>query len=230
MEVKLVNYTPDGYNLIGELAKGSRKDFMEYNSLDAIVSDETYGIKVKDTQKLFENKQFVKWLIDIGHHSTLEYVDFIFIVTDVSRVTTHQLVRHRMASYTQMSSRHVKPSSGGFIEPHTIEDWSGKPHGRGHINARSIYLRSLANSFKSYKKLIDLGIPIEDARYMLPPAFFTNIAFKMNARSLRNFLELRLDKHAQWEIRELACKVFDLVYNIYPVLLEDLLPLRKENQ
>jgi len=88
----------------------------------------------------------------------------------------------------------------------------------------------MKDAYNNYERLIKYGVPVEDARYVLPPAFFTHISITCNARALRHFLELRLHKSAQLEIRELACKVFDIVYDLYPVIFEDLKDLRDKNE
>jgi thymidylate synthase (FAD) len=172
----------------------------------------------------------VKALIKVQHLGVLEHVNFTFHVSEISRALTHQLVRHRIGfSYLQMSNRHTKPNEFDYVIPDTCitpSDWTEED---GKVDTHEIFEWTMDKAWAGYQDLLAHGVPIEDARYVLPPAFFTHISFTCNARSLRHFLELRLEKGAQWEIREMACKIFDIVYGIYPLLFEDLLGLRLQN-
>lgn len=119
-----------------------------------------------------------------------------FIVEGISRVTSHQLVRHRSMSFTQQSQRYVDLSDLSFIKPPSIE-------GR----AAELYLETINRSLEVYRRLVEIGVNKEDARYMIPQAISTRIAVTATVSALKNFLKLRLDKSAQWEIRELASLV-----------------------
>ena len=151
---------------------------------------------------------FIKRLLAIGHESVIEHASFTFSVSNISRVCSHQLVRHRLASYTQQSQRYVKQKAR-FILP--VE--------RPEIKA--LY----EEAFRVYQLLLEKGVRKEDARYVLPQGISTNIVVTMNARELRHFFRLRLDPAAQWEIRILALKMFELVYPIAPAFFEDIKPL-----
>ena len=200
MKIELIDYTKEGINKIARLTRATRKN------------------KLDDKSKLNnKDEKFVKGLIKVKHYGTLEHINFTFHISDVSRVLTHQLVRHRLASYLQMSNRHAKPN--GYFLPKSIPE----------IEYEN-YSEHMKNSYELYENLIKRGVSIEDARYVLPPAFFTHITITMNSRTLRHFLELRMNKAAQLEIRELACKLFDIVYDIYPILFEDLKSLRDSNE
>ena len=220
MKVELINYTPDGINLIARLARSTRKNELEFNYWDGI-DDKIPNLEQmeKDIKEWSEkNEKFVKSLIKVKHYGVLEHINFTFHVSEISRITTHQLVRHRIGfSYLQMSSRHAKPICSDYVIPNTIYK---------DDDLFSEYTFMMKDAYTNYERLIKNGVPIEDARYVLPPAFFTHISFTCNARSLRHFLELRLAKGSQWEIREMACRIFDIVYDIYPILFEDLKELR----
>jgi thymidylate synthase (FAD) len=208
MKVDLINYTEDGINRIAWLARATRK-----HELD--ISDKDYN----------NNEKFVKALLKVKHLGILEHITFTFHVLDCSRILSHQLVRHRMASYLQQSDRHVKPINGNYVIPDSMDNTY-----YGELKSKEqIYIETLDKCYQSYMTLIDRGVPVEDARYLLPPAFFTHITITLNARSLLHFLELRLDKSAQAEIRELACSIFDLVYPIYPIIFESVKELRDKN-
>jgi len=119
-----------------------------------------------------------------------------FIAEGISRVTSHQLVRHRSMSFTQQSQRFVDVSNLDFIKPPSVE---GK--------AAELYFEMIGRSLSAYRKLVEMGINKEDARYIIPQAISTRIAVTATVSALKNFFKLRLDKSAQWEIRELASLV-----------------------
>ena len=132
------------------------------------------------------------------HMSVFEHVKVTVNISGVSRALSHQLVRHRMASFCQESQRYVKVD--------TCEDWYVKPD-LGEGNAEDIFDREMQFSAWAYKQLLSLGVPAEDARYVLPNACETSLVMTMNLRELWHFLELREDSHAQWEIRDLAKEI-----------------------
>lgn len=130
-----------------------------------------------------------------GHQSVLEFADFTFHIELISRACSHQVVRHREASYAQRSQRYVEEDNFEYITPPTIA-----------MNAEALvkYIEHMTNCQKVYNELIDMGIPAEDARYVLPNACATTIEVKMNGRELIHFMGLRLCTRAQWEIRKMA--------------------------
>ena len=138
-----------------------------------------------------------------GHFSTLEHVSYTFAIDGVSRALTHQLVRHRLASFNQQSQRYVKFKEGiEVIKPDTIAK---------NEKANALFDSAMQVAEQAYADLVELGIPAEDARFVLPNAAETKIVVTMNVRELLHFFELRCCNRAQWEIRELACKMLDLV-------------------
>ena len=138
-----------------------------------------------------------------GHFSTLEHASYTFAIDGVSRALTHQLVRHRLASFNQQSQRYVKFKEGiEVIKPDTIAK---------NEKANTLFDSAMQVAEQAYADLVELGIPAEDARFVLPNAAETKIVVTMNVRELLHFFELRCCKRAQWEIRELACKMLDLV-------------------
>ena len=132
-----------------------------------------------------------------GHMSVFEHAKATFKVYGISRACANQLVRHRMASYAQESQRYVKLEASD-------DSWYVIPPKIKHSAALENYVVAMRNALKSYDELIEMGIPAEDARYVLPNAAKTNLVVTMNCRELYHFFDLRLDKSAQWEIRELA--------------------------
>jgi len=170
-------------------------------------SDETIEDLFKRSGK--EN-EFIEKLLDLGHESPLEHVTFTFGIEGISRVTSHQLVRHRVgASYSQKSQRYVSEDQFDYIVPHTIKK---------NKNLESYYEAIMKEINSAYKLMIDQGIPPEDARYLLPNATETKMIVTFNARSLYHFFKLRCCNRAQWEIRELANIMLKEVKKVAPVL------------
>lgn len=148
-----------------------------------------------------------------GHFSTLEHVSYTFAVDGVSRALTHQLVRHRLASFNQQSQRYVKFSDGvETVKPHTVEE---------NEEASRVFDEAIEAVIEGYQKLLDMGIPAEDARYLLPNAAETKIVITMNIRELLHFFSLRCCNRAQWEIREMAHKMLELVRPTAPYIFMD---------
>lgn len=155
---------------------------------------------------------FVRMLKSLGHESALEHVSFTFGVEGISRAATHQLVRHRLASYSQQSQRYVSMKNAGFVIPESIEN---------DPKALARFEDCLKMIQTTYEELTRLDIPKEDARYILPNACMSNIVITMNARELLHFFALRCCNRAQWEIRRLAQKMLDLVKDVAPVIFEN---------
>ncbi len=160
-------------------------------------------------------KNLIALLQKLGHESVFEHACFTFRVEGISRVCTHQLVRHRLASYTQQSQRYVKLKNVEFIVPDEIMD----------SEFREEYVEFLKHAEKLYRKMVEGGIRKEDARFALPQGVETKIVITMNARELRHFFKLRCDKSAQWEIRNLALKMLEQVHKVAPILFEDIYEL-----
>jgi len=142
--------------------------------------------------------------------SVLEHASFTFSVKGISRACSHQLVRHRIASYSQQSQRHVNPTKvpNWYCTAETIEKSGHGPEFQQLMNLCA----------KEYQSLIDSGVPEEDARFVLPNACKTNIVITMNCRELRHFFKLRCAKKAQWEIREMANRMLDLCIQKAPTI------------
>lgn len=156
-------------------------------------------------------RKVLRTILESGHFSTLEHASYTFAIDGVSRAMTHQLVRHRLASYNQQSQRYVTfNDEPEFIVPPSVED-SGM---EGEFD------KAVKEAFDAYSKLVELGIPAEDARYLLPNACETKIVVTMNIRELMHFFELRCCNRAQWEIREVACRMLELVRPTAPFIFK----------
>lgn len=148
-----------------------------------------------------------------GHFSTLEHASFTFAIEGVSRTLTHQLVRHRLASYEQQSQRYVKYRDGiDVVKPDTIAR-------DAHASARFDALMSDVQA--AYEEFLQLGVPAEDARYVLPNAAETKLVMTVNARELRHLFNVRCCNRAQWEIRALAWRMLELVRPVCPYVFYD---------
>ena len=145
-----------------------------------------------------------------GHESVLEHAVFTFRIEGVSRVTLAQLTRHRLASFSVQSQRYVKMNDWKAIIPDTI--------------IKSKFLQEvdeqIRHSMDLYQRMVEAGIPAEDARYVTPQAITTNLILTMNARELRHFFSLRCCNRAQWEIRHLADEMLRLCWKKAPILFE----------
>ena len=156
---------------------------------------------------------FLDKIMSLGHHSVLEHASFTFGVDGISRAASHQLVRHRIASFSQQSQRYVSHATQfAAVVPDTIRE---QPELRERFEAQ---LRVL---HRCYQDLVEAGIPAEDARYILPNATETKIIVTMNARELRHFFALRCCERAQWEIRAMAIEMLGLVQKVAPVIFSD---------
>jgi thymidylate synthase (FAD) len=161
----------------------------------------------------------VESLLNKGHHSVFECIYIEWYVRNISRAATHQIVRHRMASYLQQSQRYCKydyESSDGFWENMVIPDLDYLGY-EDKLHDALIELNDIINNIKNaYKELIKLGVKPEDARCILPNCSPTTIKIGMNLREfLFNFYPLRTSKHAQAEIRNLAIIMFGTLITKY---------------
>jgi thymidylate synthase (FAD) len=203
MNVKLIGFTPNPEKIPAMAAKLTHSK-TKPEELDK-TSDKELDV-------------ILKQVLNLGHTSVIEHTNFTFAISDVSRSLTHQLVRHRIASYAQQSQRYVDFKEPCYITPPKIEK---------NKEMKRAYNLTMENIWKEYNKLLEMGIPAEDARFVLPNAACTNIIVTMNARSLMNFFELRCCLHAQWEIRQLANKMLKEVKKIAPTIFKNAGPACK---
>ena len=150
-----------------------------------------------------------------GHHAVLEFCDFSFRISGVSRVLTHQLVRHRMASYAQRSQRYCVEDGFEFVTPTSVSK---------NAEATELYEKTVETIKRAYSGLLEMGVPAEDARMLLPNACCTEICVKMNLRELIHFCNERLCACAQWEIRAMAREMVRAVVEVAPELKAFLVP------
>lgn len=156
---------------------------------------------------------FIGALIRRGHLSVIEHPSATFFISDISRACSHQLVRHRLASYSQESQRYVDTSHFVAVIPETIAD---------NPEARALFTSAEMACKVGYRALRELGIPKQDARFLLPNATPTCIVATMNFRQWRHFFQMRCDRHAQWEIRAVANEILRQLYTLAPSTFGDL--------
>lgn len=173
MQVTLIQATPNPIKTIAEIASIC------------------YDSDPKDPMKL------VKHLYRNGHHSVMEHIYFTFKIEGISRACSHQLVRHRMCSFTQRSQRYCSEDGFEFVTPPTIDKVRFE-----------FYMESIGDQYEGYQIS---GVPNEDARYLLPNACATEMYLSCNLRELIHIANERLCSRAQWEIRELVQKMVALV-------------------
>ena len=199
MQVFLLSHTPNPDELVAAAAKICYRDISASELL------------VREEENL--SRKLISELFTSGHTSTFEHVSFTFAIDGLSRVASHQLVRHRLASFSQQSQRYVKMNydSDSVIIPPSVKN---------NPEAEKLFVDSVKHSQEAYKNLIDMGISKEDARFILPHGYSTRMVITMNARELHHFFSLRLCRRAQWEIHELARKMLELCRQKAPVLFE----------
>ena len=157
-------------------------------------------------------KEFIKMLIKSGHLSVLEHGYATFRITGCSRAFTHQLVRHRLCSYTQQSQRYVDEANFNFVEPESIKNIK---------KAHSIFINFLKKAKEVYTELQGLGIKNEDARFVLPNAVESEIVVTANFREWRHIIGLRGGADAQWEIRKVIIEILKKLKRHAPTAFGD---------
>jgi thymidylate synthase (FAD) len=167
-----------------------------------------------------DQKAFVERLVKMGHMSPIEHASFTFAIEGISRACSHQLVRHRIASYSQQSQRYVSEETGfDYVIPPII---------REDKELKKYFTQFMAEAQKTYNHIVqrlnDKGMKGEaanqDARFVLPNAAETKIVVTMNARELQHFFRQRCCNRAQWEIRRMAGQMLKLAKKAAPVLFE----------
>jgi len=200
MKVILLQYTPDPERTVALAAR------LCYSS--ASIGE----LHEKFTQT--DVTGFLEKIISLGHQSVIEHISFTFGIEGISRACSHQLVRHRLASYSQQSQRYVTLQKDDFplIVPESI---SCTPE------RETIFSNAMKACAEAYRKLVTDGVPAEDARFVLPNAAETKIIVTMNGRELLHFFELRCCERAQWEIRSVAVQMLKLIKPLAPTIFRN---------
>ena len=188
MQVELLYHTPDPERAIATAARLCYAPVGASELMETMPEDRVRSV--------------LSTILESGHYSTLEHASYTFAIDGVSRALTHQLVRHRIASFNQQSQRYVKFKDGiDVVKPATI---AADPE------LSATFDEAIDAAVDAYKKLLDAGVPAEDARYLLPNAAESKIVVTMNVRELLHFFSLRCCNRAQWEIREMAHRMLEL--------------------
>ena len=228
LKVKILEHTPNPERVIAAAAK------LCYSAVG--VDEISEGLTEESTAK------FIKMLSSYGHESPMEHVSFTFAIEGVSRSLTHQLVRHRVASYSQQSQRYVKLAAFEYIIPPAIA---------ANEECKKIFVDAMKKDQEDYDRIVEIlkeeileksilkykasknveeltekelkslkskaeKTAIEDARYVFPNACETKIIVTMNARELKHFFKHRCCDRAQWEIRNMADEMLRQVKAVAP--------------
>jgi len=157
--------------------------------------------------------KLLRKILDMGHLSVLEHASFTFGIEGISRACSHQLVRHRIASFSQQSQRYVSHESPfETVIPESLAE-------RPELVARLVEHHAATHAL--YRELLAAGVPAEDARFVLPNAAATKLVLTMNARELHHFFALRCCRRAQWEIRAMAKEMLGLARQAAPLLFAE---------
>ncbi|MEA3465054.1 MAG: FAD-dependent thymidylate synthase [Thermodesulfobacteriota bacterium] len=197
MLVQLLTHTPEPEKIVAAAARLCYSDA----GIDDLLSASAQ-----------QHVRLIEKILSLGHFSVLEHVSFSFAIEGISRTCSHQLVRHRLASYSQQSQRYVA-SHAPFpaVEPPSLDQ---------HPALQQRYYALFDEVYQLYSDLLDAGIPAEDARFVLPNAAETKLVMTMNARELHHFFALRCCRRAQWEIRAMAKEMLLLCRETAPLLFD----------
>lgn len=193
MLVKIVSHTPEPELAVVVAAR-------------TCLSDEAYEDIWRKMSDI-DISRILATVIAKGHHSVLEHANFTFSISGVSRVLTHQLVRHRMASYSQLSQQRADASELGFVVP---------PEVRKDPNVVKKYLDLISQCQELYTDMLAKGLSLGSARYILPSAFTSRIIVTINARSLFNLLALRMCAAEEWEFRQVGTLMYKELMRVAP--------------
>jgi len=211
MEVKLVTYTPDPLKTLTKATLTSYWDEWNIENIEKITK--------KDAEI------HIPRVLSYGHESILEHINLTFAIEGISIVTLKQITRHRLMSFTVRSQRYIElDENEGYVIPDSIkgkyvseiidtEEMFGENIEVVH-NFEKEFKMLMRRAFWLYKKMVENGIPREDARFVLPQAVTTSMTVTMNMREFKHFMGLRMCQRAQWEIRELAWKMWEEVVKV----------------
>jgi thymidylate synthase (FAD) len=193
LRVELLSSTPDALSLIYAAFRQCYHAGFVADMWPKLMNGEIEKEKQAD---------FVAKVLESGHDSPVEHVNFSFAVEGISRACSHQLVRHRIASYSQQSQRYVDASNMDYVLPPAI---ARIPEARARFEA---FMTEVGSAYRDLKEILDAHgrkeKSKEDARFVLPQAAETKIVVTMNCRALLHFFHLRCCQRAQWEIRDMA--------------------------
>jgi len=188
-------------------SSGSLEDLRRLIVLAVKASSGKLGLKGAEHYLREYREENVRELVldSYKYPSVLEHVVFTFLIEGISRVTSHQLVRHRLASYTQESQRYSAVERSFVVPPSVEEKGFGEK-----------FRELMEKAYALYDEMVSSGVPQEDARYIIPQAVETRLLMTVNLRELLHISCLRLSPHAQWEIRELVSQMVEEAQAVIP--------------
>lgn len=199
MKIKLLSITPNAEKLIEYTGR------VCYNSTSKITED--------------SYKSFIKMILKNKHETVIESASATFQIEEVSRSLLAQITRHRLASFLVKSQRYCNENNFKYIIPDSIKN---------NKEANKVFKNLMEKINITYKYLIDLKIPKEDARMILSNSCHTKIILTANFRQLRHMIILRTSSHAQWEIKNLFKGILEILIKEYPIIFSNL-KLKKES-
>ena len=229
MDVRLLEATEEPERLICQAA---RNDYMEPYVADTPFDEVMASIEGETLDERMET--LIHHLLGQGHFGPFEHPHATFAIEGVSRSCMAQLTRHRHVSFDVQSMRYVsfdevdpadvREGEMVVVPPSATDpDWIGRNQKTGTVDEETaerreqVFRDTIETAFESYQELLDLGMPPEDARYVLPIGSKTNIVMSMNARMLMHVADMRAAADAQWEIREMTEQVLDLAEEWCPI-------------
>ena len=232
MDVRLVEATPDPEEVV---CRAARNDYMREFNAEMPFEEVMAGVEGDSLDE--QKRTLIGHLLDHGHFGPFEHVQATVAVEGVSRACMAQLTRHRHVSFDVQSMRYVAfddvdPDAVGegelvVVPPSAGDpDWVGRNQDAGSVDEEtaerraSLFRESVRRSVREYQELLDLGMPPEDARFVLPIGTKVNIVMSLNARMLMHVADMRAAADAQWEIRELTESVLDIAAEWCPVTFE----------
>ena len=232
MEVELLRATEDPEEVI---CTGARNDYMSdfvgEKSFEEIMAS-IEGATLED-----KKRTLIGHLMSHGHFGPFEHVQATFAVKGISRSCMAQITRHRHVSFDVQSMRYVSfddvdpedVAAGELVvTPPSASDagWVGRNQKGGAVDdgtvekREEVFQRSVKRSVEDYQELLDLGMPPEDARFVLPIGTGVNMVMSLNARMLMHVADMRAAADAQWEIREMTEEILDLAAEWCPVTFD----------
>ncbi len=239
MQIDLISITPSAEKVIESagrtaylsfdketerpIIRGKRGDVFqlfrvdEYFALGSVKENKEFFVDEEtwEAVKVWRNsaEKFVEMIVRSGHHSVLEHASATFRIKGGSRAFTHQLVRHRMASFTQQSQRYVSEEAFRCVEPSSIQE---------NPEAHKIFVDFMTKAQEVYHRLHEIGIRSEDARFVLPNSVKSEIVVTADFREWRHIVEIRGAAKAQWEIRRVALEILRILKERVPAAFCDL--------
>ena len=232
MNVRLLEATENPEEVV---CRAARNDYMSEFNADLSFEDTMASIEGDDLEE--KQRTLISHLLDHGHFGPFEHPQATFAIEGVSRSCLAQLTRHRHASFDVQSMRYVAFDD---IDPADVEDgelvvtppsatdpdWIGRNQQGGTVDEETVEQReavfrnSVRRAVEDYQELLELGMPPEDARFVLPIGTKVNVVMSLNARMLMHVADMRAAADSQWEIRELTEQVLELAADWCPITFD----------